>query len=94
MEAQILEEAKKAVSKSIKVYMKAEGLKAGIPDLMLPFSASGYHGLFIELKTKTGKTQPNQKEWCEKLAKEGYRTEICFGWDSAREVIEKYILSE
>lgn len=30
--------------------LKAEGVKAGISDLMLPFARHGYHGFFIEMK--------------------------------------------
>lgn len=29
---------------------KAEGVKAGVPDLCLPVARGGYHGLYIELK--------------------------------------------
>ena len=39
------------------------GVKSGVPDLMLPIPAKGYHGLFVEMKTAHGKLSENQKRW-------------------------------
>lgn len=42
--------------------LKRQGVKAGVPDLFLPVSRGGYHGLFIELKygkTSQPKNKPN-----------------------------------
>lgn len=33
----------------------------------------------------------NQKDWLDKLAKQGYATAVCYGWQAAKEVIEKYL---
>ena len=30
--------------------LKRQGVKAGVPDIMLPAARAGYHGLYIELK--------------------------------------------
>lgn len=35
--------------------LKAQGVRAGVPDLCLPVPSGAYHGLFIELKA--GKTR-------------------------------------
>ena len=71
--------------------LKAEGVKAGVPDIFLPVARFGYHGLFIELKTEDGRIQDNQKEWLNELALAGYFTYICHGVDEARELIEYYM---
>ena len=71
--------------------LKKEGVKAGVPDMCLPVARGQYHGLYIELKTKKGKVQKNQKEWLSALNKEGYATKVCYGWLEAREVIESYL---
>jgi hypothetical protein len=74
--------------------MKRQGLKAGVPDLHLPVSRRGYSSLYIEIKTATGKTTPEQDWWLEELRKAGNFCEVCHGWDSARRVIEWYLFSE
>lgn len=60
----------------------ATGLMAGVPDICVPRAyvgkdEHGYevlkHGLFIEFKNgKNGKISPKQREWMERLQKEGY----------------------
>ena len=35
--------------------LKRQGVKAGVPDLCIPVAKGGYHGLYIEMKTKKGK---------------------------------------
>ena len=34
--------------------LRAEGVKAGVPDLCLPVARGQYHGLYIELKRQRG----------------------------------------
>ena len=71
---------------------RAEGVRAGVPDLCLPVARGEYHGLYIELKrTKGGKISEKQKEWLDALEKEGYCAAVCHGWDEAREKIETYL---
>ena len=41
---------------------RAEGVKAGVPDLCLPVARGGFHGLYIEPKRQKGsKTSDDQK---------------------------------
>ena len=70
---------------------KQMGVKSGVPDLFLPISKSGAHGLFIEMKVPGGRVSPEQKKWINELKKQGYAAVVCFGWDEAREVLEKYL---
>ena len=71
---------------------KAEGVKAGVPDLMLPVARGEYHGLFIELKRLDGGTVSKaQKEWIRDLNAQGYRAEVCKGWEAASRVIRDYL---
>lgn len=71
--------------------LKFEGVKAGVPDIVLPVSRGGYHGLYIELKVGKNKPSNEQKEWLRRLKQEGYYTEWCIGSKQAIEVIEKYL---
>ena len=42
--------------------LKAEGVLAGVSDLILLIPNKRYHGLLIEMKTKTGRQSEAQKE--------------------------------
>ena len=82
---------------------KAEGLKAGVPDLMIPIANKYYHGLFIEMKRrakslKNGKksishtkVSKEQEKWLDGLNNENYKAVVCYGADEAIEVISEYM---
>lgn len=79
-------------SKSEAARFKAQGVKAGVPDIFLPCARGGYHGLYIELKrTKGGKLSAVQKEWIDALRGQDYKVIVCYGFDEAREVIINYL---
>jgi hypothetical protein len=71
--------------------LKAEGATAGIPDLFMASARNGYHGLFIELKTEKGRVSEPQKYWIRLLAAQGFKVEVCYGWDAARVVLIEYL---
>lgn len=52
---------------------KQMGTQAGFPDLVLLVPSKGYHGLFIEMKTKTGRQSDAQKDYQKQVESEGYR---------------------
>lgn len=83
-----------ASSKFVGARMKAEGVSRGVPDICLPVSMGGYHGLFIELKIKGGKLSREQRRWLDVLGKEGYLAVCCEGWMAAAEVLENYLNQE
>lgn len=72
-------------------YMKAEGLKAGVPDICMAVASGGYHGLYIEYKTAKGKPSESQLEWMGNLTANGYQAKICYGLDDAMKTISDYI---
>lgn len=75
--------------------LKAEGVKAGVPDISLPYPTRKHHGLFIEMKRKQGgRVSDEQKIWLEYLNKVGYLAVVCKGYEQARELIEKYLKEE
>lgn len=75
--------------------MRAEGLKAGVPDICLPVPRGAFHGLYIEMKRQKGNTTTdNQDFWLDELSKQGYKAEVCRGWEAAAVVIEKYLRLE
>ena len=72
--------------------LKRQGVKAGVPDIHLPAPRGNYHGLYIELKAGKNTTTENQKRWLKYLWGQGYYTAVCYGWQVAAELIEKYLL--
>ncbi len=83
-----------ARSKAVAGKLKAAGVKSGVPDIILPAARGGYHGLYIELKAGKNKVEPNQRDWLEYLISEGYYACICYGADTATEIIERYICGD
>ncbi|MDD6824560.1 MAG: VRR-NUC domain-containing protein [Oscillospiraceae bacterium] len=71
--------------------LKKQGVKAGVPDLFLPVARGGHFGLFIEMKSGKNRTTAQQKEWIEALKLQGYRCEVCYGWEAASEVLLDYL---
>ena len=71
--------------------LKAEGVKAGVPDICLPVPRGQYHGLYIELKAGKNTTTENQDRWLEFLKQQGYCTAVCYGWEKASETILRYL---
>lgn len=69
----------------------AEGLRAGVPDIHLPISRGGYHGLWIELKVGYNKPTEQQLEWIAALNNEGHFACWCRGEQEAISIIEKYL---
>lgn len=67
---------------------------AGIPDVFLPVAIPPFHGLYIELKTATGKPSIKQRVWQKRLRDNGYASEICFGADQAITVLQQYLAGE
>jgi hypothetical protein len=77
--------------------MKAQGVKSGVSDIMLPIPVGGYHGLWIELKaqkiagSRAGKPNENQILWQKRMVAAGYAAHICYGWFNAKTTIEDYL---
>lgn len=70
---------------------KAEGLTAGVSDLILLFPSAHHHALCIEMKTKTGRQQPSQKEWQQQVEWAGYKYVVCHSFDEFRQAINDYL---
>jgi len=78
--------------------LKAEGVKAGVPDICLPVSRRGYNALYIEMKAPAdasgkgkGRVRKNQLEWLERLRSHGNMAVVCLGFDEAKQQIEWYL---
>ena len=74
-------------SPKLAAYMKAEGMKSGVPDIICAFPRAGYNGLVIEMKIKPNKVEDNQKAFLQKLSGEGWLVKVCW---SASEAYEEW----
>lgn len=79
-------------SKATAGKLKAEGVRPGVPDLLLLLPCHGYHGLAIELKTEAGRLEKAQSDWLTHLIANGYKIHVNYGdADEAIRVIAWYL---
>lgn len=74
--------------------MKSEGLRAGVPDMLLPVPCGGYSGLAIEMKVKGGRVSDEQQWWLEQLDGYGWLAAVCWSAGEAIELLQKYVGGE
>jgi hypothetical protein len=71
--------------------LKAEGVKAGASDLLLPLRRHGFGGLWLELKAPGVKKPTDlQADWIARMRLAGYRAEWRAGWLEGAAVIAEY----
>lgn len=71
--------------------LKRQGVKAGVPDLVLPVARSGYHGLYMELKAPGGKLEQSQIDFIQAVEAQGYFARVCVGWQAAVNTLSAYL---
>lgn len=91
-----------ARSKATAGKLKAEGVVAGVADLILLvprcFKAhddegwyNTVHALCIEMKTPVGHQSPEQKEWQRLIEEHGYKYAVVRSLDEFIDVVENYL---
>lgn len=71
--------------------IKAEGLRAGVPDLCLPVARNGMHGMYIEMKVGRNRPTPEQEQYLDALDHQGYHAVVCWGYQEARQALCDYL---
>ncbi len=72
-------------------WLKATGVRAGVPDLFWPCPRGELAGLWIELKKEGGaKPTQAQRDWHAILRTHGYRVDVCYGLKEAVETLADY----
>ncbi|WP_421560607.1 VRR-NUC domain-containing protein [Pseudomonas sivasensis] len=81
--------------KLVAIKLKEQGVKAGVPDLVLPMARGGYFGLYIEFKATAphdAAVSPAQDAYLQALTDQGYLAIVCRGHFDAIEAIRAYLL--
>lgn len=78
-------------NKIVAAKLKAEGVKAGVSDLLLLYPSSGCHGLCIEMKTPKGKQTKEQAQFETAVKEAGYSYVVCRSLDQFINSITNYI---
>jgi len=90
-------------SMAARMKFKREGLRPGVPDLVLaiPLMQHSWPGLYIEMKKQRqhyrgmaeaeNAVSETQKLWHDRLTIAGYLVHTCYGWEEARKIIEQYL---
>lgn len=73
------------------IKLKRQGVKPGVPDVLIFEPKSIYHGLAIELKIPGGIVSIHQATWLKALSDRKYKTSVCFSLDEAIDVINEYL---
>lgn len=74
--------------------LKAEGVRAGIPDMMLAVPRDRFHGLFIEHKVAPNKASKTQIEVIAELREQEYLVAVSFSYDETVQCISSYLSGE
>ncbi|MGN1478855.1 MAG: VRR-NUC domain-containing protein [Acutalibacteraceae bacterium] len=71
--------------------LKLQGVKAGVPDILLLVARGEYHGMAIEMKAGKNRPTKDQLRWLANLTNEGYYVTVCYSMEEAAEKIIKYL---
>lgn len=79
--------------KAVAAKLKAQGVKAGIPDLVLPMARGGYFGLYIEFKAtvEPAPVSASRRDCLRRLSEQGYLAIVCRGHFDAMEQLRAYL---
>lgn len=79
---------------------KAEGVRAGVADIFLPYPHADWHGLYIEMKkpeikpkrqNSKGGVSSSQNAFRDYALKVGYGWCVCYGWREAVGIVQTYL---
>lgn len=72
--------------------LKAEGVVAGVADLILLVPNRFYGALLVEMKTLTGRQSKSQKNWEQIITSEGdYKYVVCHSLDDFIREVDDYL---
>lgn len=69
---------------------KLQGVFPGVLDLLIFKALRGFHGLFIELKTKGNDLTDDQIKFAQQAIEEGYCVAACYNVDAVEDLVRWY----
>lgn len=72
--------------------LKDLGMLPGVWDILIPMARHGYHGAWIEIKSKNGILSPEQVQFKDDMQQQNYFTAVCHSVDEGIKTIEDYCL--
>lgn len=70
--------------------LKAEGVKAGVSDLLLPLRRLTYSGMWLEMKAPGERPTTSQQIWLDRMGQAGYFATWADDWIDAAAAIAEY----
>lgn len=74
--------------------LKAEGVRPGVPDWILPVARCGYIGLAIEFKSPTGSVSEAQRNFIDLMRAGGWMVQILRSPDAAIDLVTAYLATD
>lgn len=74
--------------------LKAEGMVAGVADLLLLHPKGGFGSLAIEMKYAKGRQSPEQRKWQEEFERSGNKYVVCRTADEFISAVSEYLADE
>lgn len=74
--------------------LKAEGVLAGVPDVLLLEPRGKFHGLAIEFKDTSGRLTPEQRDMLQHLVEVGYCCAVAYDAELAWQFTVRYLRGE
>ncbi len=79
--------------------LKQSGVKAGVADVCLPVPSKGFHGLYIEFKKPSLKSEKNdeagaseeQLSFKDFVVAYGYKWAIAYSYEEAKQIVIDYV---
>lgn len=78
-------------NKATAARLKAQGVRAGVPDISIPIPRHGYYGLYIEMKVGDNKLTKEQRAFAKKITAEGYCFRVAYSHQIAKNMIINYL---
>ena len=69
----------------------AMGYRKGVSDLIIFEARKGCHGLFIEMKSATGRPTDEQKVFLDMVGARGYANKVCKSFEEAITLLDWYM---